>query len=551
MTDSSKKSQQGSRKQRAGQAAGKAQQGQLAARPSQRTLSRKRREERRQRMVVIVAGSAIGLALLALIIGVSYEQLWVPGRPLAQVDGETLTRRDYWQQRRYELAREVVQNFQLQALFGDNPQFGSQFAGRAPVINQQVAAIRTLPVDEQTISNWQNYQLTLQGAAGMGIEAGSDEVNQRLVNDLGSIFLPPPPITATDELTPTALAATAEVTATIEGDATAALTPTATLTPTLLPTMTPGGPTLTPTETTTPIPTDTPRPTPIAAVANEQVPEIIDTIVNQYTTEVELAGQEPELTREDFAGALEQQYREQVLIDKVQAELVPEESFTPSTEPERVQARHILLAVDVPEDASEEEIDAAYAERRDEAEALVAQLRAGTDFAELAAEESDDPGSRDDGGNVGFFDREGVADTGATYDPAFVAAAFALEGDAISDPVRTQFGWHIIQVTDRQVPTEAEQLRAAREEAFAAWLEEQREEIGVRRFPEPTATPTLPADATEVPTAAPTFLPGPPTPAPTSTPEPTPTEAPTVAPTEGLGPPVPTATPDTTPTTGE
>lgn len=134
----------------------------------------------------------------------------------------------------------------------------------------------------------------------------------------------------------------------------------------------------------------------------------------------------------------------------------------------------------------------------------------------LAQERSDDLGSRESGGDLGFFDPQGVAENGATYPPELVETAFTLEEDEISNPIRTQFGWHVIQVTDRQLPDREEQLRQARTEALDAWVGEQREAIMIERFPEPTPSPTL-APTEPVPTAEPIYLPGPPTPLPTPT----------------------------------
>ncbi len=517
-----------------------------ARRSSQRTLSKKRREQRNQRLVLTLVGGALGLVVIALVTGVLYEQVWIPSRPLAQVGDIILTRRDYWQEQRYTLAQEAIQNTRLQALFSANPDILDQLGGRNFQVNAQVALIHTQEVNEQRINQWVDAQLIQQGAASIGIQVSDDTVNQQIVADLGSTFLPAAPITPTTTLTPTAtIVAEATLTDAMGGTseigetATAMATATSSTTPSPTRTATPGGPTLTPTDTNTPVPTDTPRPTPVASVASEQVPQIIDAIYRQFETEVRLAGQEPQLTRADFDGALQRQYRDQLLRDQLQAHLLPETEFTATTEPDRIRARHILLKVEVPDDADEAAIDAAFAERRPEAVALVDQLRAGADFAELAAQVSEDPGSRDSGGDVGYFDATGSADNGATYDPLFVAGAFALDGDEISDPMRTRFGWHILQVTDRQVPDPDTQLATARSEVFNDWLEQQRAEQTIRRFPEPTPTEAIPT-AEPFPTMEPTFLPGPPTPEPTPTEEPEPTPEPT--PTEAVsevGPPSP------------
>ncbi len=97
--------------------------------------------------------------------------------------------------------------------------------------------------------------------------------------------------------------------------------------------------------------------------------------------------------------------------------------------------RHILVAV--APGGGEDEINSA----RQSAEALLEQLRAGGDFAELARENSDDPGSAANGGDLGWVELGMMA-------PAFEDAAFALPAGDISELVRTDFGFHIIQVTD-------------------------------------------------------------------------------------------------------
>lgn len=104
---------------------------------------------------------------------------------------------------------------------------------------------------------------------------------------------------------------------------------------------------------------------------------------------------------------------------------------------EQRRARHILIQV--AEDAGEEEIAAA----RKKAEDLIARLRAGEDFAALAKEFSDDPGSAAAGGDLGLFGKGMMV-------PEFEDAAFTLAQDQISDPVRSPFGFHIIQVTEIQ-----------------------------------------------------------------------------------------------------
>src|SRR5215218_8738029 len=171
---------------------------------TRRARSRHQRELRRQRLVMIIAGSAIGLALLAVLIGVAYDQLWIPSRPVAQAGSATLSRGDYWRERRDEIARRLTQSLQLISMFGG--QFGSQFEGQISQLDAQLPTVRTSPVDEETVSGWIDRQVIVQSAAQeFQIQASDGEVAQTLVGDLARVFSPPPPITTTSTLTPTAV----------------------------------------------------------------------------------------------------------------------------------------------------------------------------------------------------------------------------------------------------------------------------------------------------------------------------------------------------------
>lgn len=100
-----------------------------------------------------------------------------------------------------------------------------------------------------------------------------------------------------------------------------------------------------------------------------------------------------------------------------------------------VRARHILFSVK--EDAPQAEVDKVKAE----AQKVLDQAKKGADFAELAKKYSQDPGSANKGGDLGFFTKERMV-------PAFSKAAFSLKPGQISDLVRTQFGFHIIKVEE-------------------------------------------------------------------------------------------------------
>ena len=107
---------------------------------------------------------------------------------------------------------------------------------------------------------------------------------------------------------------------------------------------------------------------------------------------------------------------------------VYEEASKQITGEMEVHARHILV------------------ETEDEAKAIAEELKKGGDFAELAKKKSKDPGASD-GGDLGFFTKEQMV-------PEFSAVAFTLEPGKISDPVKSQFGWHIIKVEEKRARKE-------------------------------------------------------------------------------------------------
>lgn len=461
----------------------------VPARPiTRRGRTRLERERQRQRRVVIATASAIGVALLAIIVGVLYDRVWTPSRPVAQVGATTLSRSDYWDERRNEIAREIVQSLQLLRLFGDQ---GAQFAGRIPTLESQIPTIRSSPVDETTVNNWIDRQVIVQGAEQEGVQVTDGDIAQALVSDLSRAFPPPPPlVTSTNVLTSDeSLTGTVSITATAEAPEATAAAPTATGT-TEATAADDATATAGPTET--PAPTFTPEPTITPDVALQQQDEVIGRVFDAYNQQIRGTNPdiEPLLSVADLRRALLDQYRRQALTQKVQEKLVPESSFTPSDEPSSITVRHILLKVDVPETATEAERDAAFAERRPEAEAILQQLRNGADFAELAKQTSDDLSTREAGGTLPAFDATGKTTNGEQVDPAIVEAALALDPDQISDLIRTLFGWHIIQVTERTVDSQEIQLSRARTEAFDKWVAEQRARLAIQRFPAQTPTPT-------------------------------------------------------------
>lgn len=115
-----------------------------------------------------------------------------------------------------------------------------------------------------------------------------------------------------------------------------------------------------------------------------------------------------------------------------------EENSEQFEQPEMVRASHILILT--PDDADE----GTMKEKEEAANEAAEEVRAdGADFNEVAKKLSEEPGADESGGDLDFFTKEQMV-------PEFADAAFGMEVGEISDPVKTQFGYHVIKVTDKK-----------------------------------------------------------------------------------------------------
>jgi peptidyl-prolyl cis-trans isomerase C len=157
---------------------------------------------------------------------------------------------------------------------------------------------------------------------------------------------------------------------------------------------------------------------------------LTDVIVMSQAAEQKKVGDNPDVQRRlafdrnrVLMEALLQQVGHAAVTDEAMHKVY--DDATKQMQPEEeVHARHILVPTE------------------DEAKAIEDQLKKGADFAALAKEKSKDPGAAD-GGDLGYFTKDQMV-------PEFAEVAFKLDKGQISDPVHTQFGWHIIKVEDKR-----------------------------------------------------------------------------------------------------
>ncbi|WP_017446183.1 SurA N-terminal domain-containing protein [Gayadomonas joobiniege] len=165
-------------------------------------------------------------------------------------------------------------------------------------------------------------------------------------------------------------------------------------------------------------------------LSEEEINSYYENHITQYETNDSLDLAYIELKLEDVADDIE--------VEDSEIESLYQSTSQNYTNPEQRRASHILIDLTDGEESA-----------KAEAEDLLAQIKSGADFAELAKEHSDDTFSGENGGDLNYFGR-------GAMDPAFEEATFALqEVGEVSDVVKSDFGYHIIKLTNIQ----AEQVR--------------------------------------------------------------------------------------------
>ena len=413
---------------------------------SKKHLARQQREAKQTRIIIIVT-IVIGVLILGLVGYGLVDQLIVrPRIPVAQVGDEIIRVDEFESQVQYTRVQMLNQTYQYYSFYQQFGQFGESFLQTAQSIASELS--QPVALGRDVLDEMINNILIREAAAERGITASEEEVDEALKEAFGFFpgGTPTPTQTATIVSTPT-LSETSLALVTLTP------TPTATDLPTATPEASP-----TPSEEVqgseeTEIDSETEDETAAEEAESTPTPEVSPTITltpTPFTTEI--FGQNLkefnelyatyDFNLENLRDLFEVQILREKLQEEVTADLVPVK--------EEVWARHILVET---EEAAQEVLDA---------------LDAGESFSELAATYSIDESNSQQGGDLGWFDQEMMV-------PEFAEVAFSLKEGEISDPVETNFGFHILQVIakrESQVPPDEFQIM--KQNAFTDWLNESR-----------------------------------------------------------------------------
>jgi len=402
--------------------------------PTKKHLARLERE-RLQRRYLLIAALIVLVAVVGIIVfGVLNETYLKTIQPVAIVNGDKISTKDFQAQSRYyryTMVQQANSTYQFSQLFGSDPSTQSTFVNQLQQIQIQLTPGN---VAQQVLDQMINNLLIRQEADKRGITVTDEEISKAFEEAFGYFPNGTPTPTPTRAPISTSTLSPLQMTL-VPPTATPVITETVTPTPT-------SEPTLAPTEVLTPTATAIPSPTP-----TEYTQEGYQTLYNQT---IENFKTNIDISEADLRYVIVSQlYREKVM-DAVLAEIdIPKEE-------EQIWARHILVA------------DLATAQEVED------KLKAGEDWTKLAAEYSTDTSNKDKGGDLGWFGKgQMVAE--------FEQAAFALTDiGQISDPVQTTFGYHIIQLLGRRTqPLTDSQYQQKRQTAFSDWLSTQRDNSNV------------------------------------------------------------------------
>lgn len=396
-------------------------------------LARLERERRQTRYILAAFIGILVLAIGLIIYGYVDIKYLQPRRPVAEV-GDVPISAQAWQARVRMERRRLISEVQLYQQYQEY--LGVDLSAQQQNILTQLNAVS--PIGQSVLGDMVDEEIIRQEAAARGISVDAQELDAAIQASFR--YFPqgtPTPSVTPSPVAPPTLSPRTLALVTITPTATAFQVPSATPTSTIDPSVTAtvtleAAPTATLGPTSTPLPTATPL---TQAGFDESYRSTIDQLAVDGLSEAEWR----KLYESDL---LRQRLLEQITADE------------PRTQ-EKAWARHILVP--------------------DEAVALVVRgrLEKGEDFAAVAAEVSTDTSNKDRGGDLGWFGKGAMV-------AEFEAAAFTLPIGEISEPVQTQFGWHIIQVLARgEVALTAEEYESARQSAFEAWLTEARTKYNV------------------------------------------------------------------------
>jgi len=374
----------------------------------------------------LIRGMAIGgiiLVVALLIYGYLQMNVFSKQETVAEVNGDRITSGQF--QERVRLERVSLYN-QLNQYQYFQQAFGMDTSQQVQSIQSQLDSTETM--GNNVLNTMVDEILIRQKAKERGITVSKEEVDKFIQEAYGFFKdgTPVPTVTATEFAYPTLSAEQQKI-----------------YPPTQTPTI---APTTTPEATTTPDPSMTATATAPAIPSPTPVPELPTASPTPYTLEGYQGQFQKTVDEFKTYGISEQTLRSVYEFQVLRKKLMEDQEKDVATTETQVLARHILVDTEA------------------EAKAVEELLSQGVDFAEVARKYSKDTGSGQNGGELGWAPP-------SNYVTEFADAVTTLPIGQISEPVKSQFGYHIIQVVAREeLPLSGDQLTQKKQTTFDEWL---------------------------------------------------------------------------------
>lgn len=397
---------------------------------SKKHIARLQKERQQIRMIAYITASIVVLVIILIGYGILSQTVLRSRQPVAKIGGESITTASFEAHvrlTRQQLITQYNQYVQFAQMFGLDPTSDSTLGNALNQIQSQLDD--TAALGESVLNQMIDNVIVRQEAEKRGIIVSAEELDKAIRDAFG--FYP-------------------------EGTPTPTTTPTAIVFPTLNPTelaLMPPSPTPSPFPTSTLSPTSTPdtsaTPTSIPSLTPTATPYTLEGFQGEY-----------QLALENYNGFgfseadVKKLFADDLYRAKLYAEITSEVAFTT----EEVWARHILVS------------DEATANK------VRVLLVIGGDWTVLALEYSSDTGSAAIGGDLGWFPRGRMV-------AEFEDAAFNLGIGEISQPVKSQFGYHLIQVIGHEDrPLTTDEYKNQTDKFFSDWIADVRANSDLKIF---------------------------------------------------------------------
>lgn len=438
---------------------------------SRRHLTRREQEHRQRQLLLLFTGGAAIVVILALAIGAFYQYYWFPRQSVASVNGTEIRRVDYMKVRNYQVRQEIAQvSQQLQTA---QPDQQPQMQARIAQLQEELADLEDNDVNlnPQTVATMIDDRLVLDNIGDLGITISDADVEQYALELLSPVPLGEPTPEPTAEPTAAAWATETveafgvQVTQTVEAQQTQAAQPTEDVEGTPDPEATPeADSTEAPEEDVTP--TAEAGTTPTAEAEGEPTAEAEPTETPSPTSTPTL--EEAIAVSEANYDQLEMNFLDPAGMSRDDFERL---IVRPALARQRAQEQ---LATDVSARADQAHLAHILVSTQEAAQELLDTRLQDEEFEDVAAEVSIDAQTAPNGGDLGWNPL-------SAYVEAFSVAAAELEPGEISEPVQTEFGWHIIKMIDFEEdrPLTLQSLNQQRAAALQRWLDELRESADI------------------------------------------------------------------------